>query len=256
MSIGESVHGARQGDANIPASLALGIVKDNFDALHPGMVKVNILVEGGKELESEWMPVCTPYAANGCGMYLLPEVGATVIIGYIDDNSVTPVVVGSLWNKTGKGKTELPQNTADQQNTIKVFSTAKGHMIKFDESPDKQSVEIISGKKLSVKLDDINEKIEISDGASTVSLEKKTGAVSVKAKSEINLKIGESECLKADSKGVTIKASSVTLQCDSLELKGQQTKVDGAAVDIKASSNLNIQSSGMAAIKGSMLKLN
>lgn len=257
MSIGESVHGGKPQDSNVPPSIALGIVKDNWDAQHPGMVKVNILVEGGNESESDWMPVATPYAANNCGLYALPEVGSTVIIGYVDDNSVTPVVIGSIWNNKGKGQTELPTDTANAKNTIKVFCTSKGQMIKFDESDDKQSVEIISAKKLKLSLDDQKEKITISDEDNELELDRQNGSVTIKASKEIKLKIGDSkECIKADDKGVTIKTSNCTLECDVLNLKGKQTKVDGSTVEIKASGNLNIQSSGMAALKGSMLKLN
>lgn len=257
MSIGESVHGGKSEDVNNPASIALGIVKENWDAAHPGMVKVNILVEGGKESESDWMPVAVPYAANNCGLYLLPEVGSTVIIGYIDDNSVTPVVIGSVWNKTGKGTTEPPKETANQQNSVKVFCTSKGHMIKFDESDDKQCLEIMSAKKMKITFDDVNEKIIMSDGSNEVELDNKNQAVTLKAAKEFKLKIGDSaECIKADSSGVTIKAKECTLECDVLNLKGKQTKVDGASVEVKASGNLNLQASGMAAVKGSMLKLN
>ena len=121
MSIGESIYGGSSSGSNNPASLALGIVKDNWDAMHPGMVKVNILIEGGKESESDWMPVASPYAANECGAFMMPEVGSTVVIGYINDNSVSPVVIGSIWSKSGKSKSGLPSDSADAENSVKVF---------------------------------------------------------------------------------------------------------------------------------------
>lgn len=256
MSIGESVYGGAGGGSNIPASIALGIVKDNWDALHPGMVKVNILIEGGKESESDWMPVASPYAANECGAYMLPEVGSMVVIGYINDNSVSPVVIGSVWNKSGKGKSGLPKDTADAKNSVKVFCTEKKQMIKFDESPDSQSIEILSGKKLKILLDDKNEKIKIADGDDEIEFDKKKGEISVKGKTKLTLKAGDKTAVTADSSGLTLKASKISLDCDMLELKGKQTKLDSSTCEIKASGNLNIQSSGMAAVKGSMLKLN
>lgn len=256
MSIGESVHGGAGSGANIPASIALGIVKDNWDAMHPGMVKVNILIEGGKESESDWMPVASPYAANECGAFMIPEVGSMVVIGYINDNSVSPVVIGSIWNKSGKGKSGLPKDCADAKNSVKVFCTAKKQMIKFDESPDSQSIEIVSGKKLKVLLDDKNEKIQVTDGDDEIELDKKKGEVSVTGKSKLTVKVGDKTKITADSSGVTVKASKISFDCDMLELKGKQTKVNSSTCEIKASGNLNIQSNGMAAVKGSMLKLN
>ena len=130
-------------------------------------------------------------------------------------------------------------------------------MIKSDESDDKQCLEIMSAKKMKITFDDVNEKLTLSDGSNEVELDNKNKAVSLKASKEFKLKIGDSaECIKADSSGVTIKAKECTLECDVLNLKGKQTKVDGASVEVKASGNLNLQASGMAAVKGSMLKLN
>ena len=256
MSIGESVYGGSGGGSNNPASIALGIVKDNWDAMHPGMVKVNILIEGGKESESDWMPVAAPYAANECGAFMMPEVGSMVVIGYINDNSVSPVVIGSIWSKSGKGKSGLPSDSANAKNSVKVFCTSKKQMIKFDESPDSQSIEIISGKKQRIFLDDANEKTVISDSGDEITLDKKSGEITVKAKTKLTLEAGDKTSIKADSSGITIKATKFSVDCDVLELKGKQTKAEGSTVEIKASGNLNIQSSGMAAVKGSMLKLN
>lgn len=256
MSIGESVYNGSGGSDNKPASLAMGIVKDNWDAMHPGMVKVNILVEGGKESESDWMPIASPYAANECGAFMMPEVGSTVVIGYLNDNSVSPVVIGSLWSKSGKSKSGLPKNAANAQNSVKVFCTAKKQMIKFDESSDSPSIEIISAKKQRIFLDDSNEKTVISDDDDEITLDKKKGEITVKAKTKLTLSVGDKTTITMDQSGIAVKSTKFSVDCDVLELKGKQTKAEGSTVEIKSSGNLNIQSSGMAALKGSMLKLN
>ena len=260
MNIGENVHSKSDTDIdkNKPASIALGIVKKNWDTSHPGMVQVNIIVDGGQQTLSDWMPVATPYAANESGLFLMPEIGSTVVIAYIDDNSVSPVVIGSIWAKNEKSNTALPKNQANDKNSKKVFSTPKGQMIKIDEGSDTPSIEIISSKKQRVFLDDKNELLEMSSGGTEnkVVIDGKNGKISLEAKKELSIKVGGKELVTVSSSETKIQSDKLTYEGNALQLKGKQTKIEGSAVDVKSSGNLNIQFSGMAQVKGSMLKLN
>lgn len=260
MGIGESVHSGEKNSSfnNTPNSLTLGIVKKNWDVKHPGMVQVSISTPVDDDLESDWMPVMSPYAAKGCGFYLMPEVGSTVIIGYIDDNSASPVVIGSIWSENGKSSSKLPNNTANKDNSIKVMSTTGGHMIKFDEGKDTPSIEIISAKKQSIKIDDKNNIISVKSKESDaeVTMNGKDGKISIKASKAIELNIGEKKLISLEKNGININSDNIKINGKSLEIKGNQTKISGSTLEIKAQGNLKVESSGMAQIKGSILKLN
>lgn len=260
MGIGENVHSKSDADVdkNRPASIGLGIVKKNWDKAHPGMVKVNILIDGGEEVLSDWMPVAMPYAADGSGLFLMPEVGSIVVIGYIDDNSVSPVVIGSIWGSSGKNSSKLPKDNADDKNSKKVFSTPKGQMIKIDEGKDTPSIEIISSKKQRVFLDDKNELLEVSSGGNDnrIMIDGKNGKIVIEAKKEISIKVGGKAIETFSSTETNIKCDKMSYDGKMLQLKGKQTKMEGSVVDVNSSGNLNIKASGMAQIKGSMLKLN
>jgi uncharacterized protein involved in type VI secretion and phage assembly len=260
MGIGDSIHGSEhnEDDNNKPASIALGKVVKNWDTLHPGMVKVNILVEEGNEVVSDWMPVLSPYAANNCGLYLLPEVGSIVAVGYIDDNSVSPVVLGTLWIKSGVGSTSIPSGATDKENGVKLFATSKGQLIKIDESAGKQEIEIITSKKQRILLDDKNECVEISSGGNDnkIKIDGKGGKISIEAKTSITLKAGGKDGIEIKATETSIKSQRLAYDGNVMELKGKQSKIEGSVVDVKSSGNLTVQSSGMAQIKGSMLKLN
>ena len=119
MAIGESIYASEGQGSGKSESLTLGVVKDNWNPLNPGMVKVLISTPSDGEIESDWMPVMTPYGGNGSGCMMLPEVGTTVVIGYIDDNSVSPVVLGCTWLKKGKKENKLPDSSANDKNNIK-----------------------------------------------------------------------------------------------------------------------------------------
>ena len=259
MAIGEAIHegGGGQG-SNIPASIGMGKVIKNWDSSHPGMVKVSIFAEAGESVDSDWMPVAVPYAAKGCGLYAMPEVGSIAIIGYVDDNSVSPVVIGTIWNQEGTNKISLPSNTSDKDNSIKVFCTPKGHAIRIEESSGKQNIEIITANKQRVFLDDKNGFIELSSGSkdNMVKIDGKGGTISVEAKKEISFKVGGKNCFKATSSEVVVKSNKFSYDGNSLQLKGKQTKIEGTAIEVKSQGNLAVQSSGVAQVKGSVLKLN
>ena len=259
MDIGEAIYEGSGGKGlNIPASIGIGKVIKNWDSSHPGMVKVSIFAEGGENVDSDWMPVVSPYAAKNAGLYAMPEVGSIAIIGYVDDNSVSPVVIGTIWNQGGGNRISLPSNASEKNNSIKVFCTAKGQAIRIEESSKKQSIEIVTSGKQRVFLDDKNGYIELSSGGNDnkVKIDGKSGKISIEAKSEFSIKVGGKDAIKVSSAETAIKSSKLGYNGNSLELKGKQTNIEGSVINVKSSGNLTVQSSGVAQVKGSMLKLN
>jgi len=264
MGIGDIIYsGASSGGSmNKPASIALGIVTDNWDAIHPGAVKVKIITENGNTVTSGWVPVVMPYAGSGAGLYAMPEVNSIVVLGYVDDNSISPVVIGSIWGKVSAGrisaKTKPPKGAPNSKNSKKVFATKSGHMLKFDESKDSPSIEIITAKKQRVFLDDKGEKILLQTGKSgnKVEIDGKGGNITIEAKKKITFKVGGGSALELSKEKTDVKNKTLNFDGTKLSLKGKQTKLEGSTVDIKSSGNLSVKSNGMAQIKGSMLKLN
>jgi uncharacterized protein (DUF2345 family) len=181
-----------------------------------------------------------------------------VAVGYIDDNSVSPVVLGSLWMKGGAGNASIPSGATDKDNGVKLFATSKGQLIKIDESSGKQQIEIITSKKQRVLLDDKNEYIELSSGGSDnqIKIDGKGGKISIEAKTSITLKAGGKDGIEINASETALKSQRMTYSGNVMELKGKQSKIEGSVVEVKSSGNLTVQSSGMAQIKGSMLKLN
>lgn len=259
MAIGESIYASEgQASAGKPESLTLGVVKENWNPLSPGMVKVLISTPNDGEMESDWMPVMTPYGGNGSGCMMLPEVGTTVIIGYIDDNSVSPVVLGCTWLKKGKKENKLPASSANDKNNIKVLAFANGTLIRITENEQGDLVEIITAKKQQIILDDKNEKVQVisKTGESSMELNGKTGSVTLEAKQEITFKVGGKEAFKVDQNGINVDVSQANLKIQNLKCNASQTKIEGSTVEIKSQGTLKVESGGIAQIKGSMLKLN
>lgn len=231
------------------------IVKDVWDERHKGMIKVEYIMGERNKKTSDWVRVMTGYGGDGFGNYWLPEIGTEVLVGFIHGNMNMPVVLGCLWN----GKDKLPTGAADEKNETKTVITKGGHKILFSDVKGKEKITVTTPKELEVLLDDEKEIIHLKDkeNGNSLVMDCKNGKIDVKAKQEISLTIGTKEVVKADAN--TVKVTSGTIQLDaqqSLKLAGQTTSLEGTSVKVKADGELGLNASGMAQLKGSMVKIN
>lgn len=231
------------------------IVKDIWDEKHPGMVKVEYLMGEKDKKTSDWVRVMTGYGGNGFGNYWLPEIGTEVLVGFIHGNMNMPVVLGCLWNGTDK----LPQGIATEKNEIKTVMTKGGHKITFTETEGKEKITVNTPKGLEILLDDEKEIIQIQDKEkeNSMALDCKGGSLALKAKKEISLAIGTKEVVKADTDSIKVVCETIQLDAkQSLKLNGQSVNLTGTSVKVKADGEMGLQASGMAQLKGSMVKIN
>ncbi|NIM14314.1 MAG: phage tail protein, partial [Candidatus Aminicenantes bacterium] len=147
---GEPVYGV------VPA-----VVTNNKDPEGWGRVKIEIpwLIEG----ETGWVQVVTLMSGSQRGSFFLPEVGDNVLVAFEHGDINSPYVIGSLWN----GKDKPPETNKDGQNNIRKFKSRSGHEFVFDDTDQKEKVEIKTNAKHKIILDDARgkEKIEIRDKA-------------------------------------------------------------------------------------------
>lgn len=231
------------------------IVKDIWDERHKGMVKVEYLMGEKNKKTSDWVRVMTGYGGDGFGNYWLPEIGTEVLVGFIHGNMNMPVVLGCLWN----GKDKLPEGVADEKNEKKAVITKGGHKITFTETKGKEKITVSTPKGLEILLDDEKETVHVQDKGkeNNLTLDCKNGSLSLKVKKDFQLTIGTKEVMKIDAN--SIKFTSGTIQADAqqkIKLKGQTTSVQGTSVKVKADGELGLQASGVAQLKGSMVKIN
>ena len=238
-------------------SLAIGKVKENWDAKHPGMVKVEyFLGSAGKNLTS-WVPVVVPYAFKESGTYFMPEVGSTVVLGFDMGDRSRPMVIGCLWNDVNP----LPKETPDKDNFTKRIHTKGGNGIALRDEGGKESLTLYTKGEEKVVMSDEDQKISLMDkgGKNAVYIQSKDGTVHIKADSKIVLEAGGNEAITIDgkSKKITIKLGQIEIKADqTLQIKGQNTKMQGSMVEIKGDATFKVQAGSMAEIKGAMVKLN
>lgn len=238
-------------------SVTTGLVKDNWDKEHPGMIKAEYFLGTSGGNVTGWIPVAAPYAFKGCGTYMLPEIGSEVIIAFNMGDRNCPVVIGSLWNQ----KNTLPESTAVEKNTVKRIKTKGGSEIVFDDEEGKESVLLQTPGGLHFKMEDEGVKIEIldKDGKNGILLQAKEGSMTICVEKKLVLKVGSEEMFTLDgtSGAATLQAGKVKAEASQgLELKGQNTKIEGSMLEVKGQSSLKVQSGGIAEVKGTMVKIN
>lgn len=238
-------------------SVTTGIVKENWNEDHPGMLKIEYLIgEAGKNLTG-WVPVMSPYAGNGFGIYHLPEVNSEVVVAFNMGDRNCPVVIGCLWNNTNK----LPEETANEKNFVKRLKTKGGCQIVFSEDEGKEKITVTTPGKLSIEIEDEKKTIKVGDekGDNGFIIDAQNGTFTINAKTKIELKVGGNAMATFDgnSKTATVKAGTVSIEGEqTLKMKGQSTELSGATINVKAQGSLKAEASGVAEIKGTMVKIN
>lgn len=237
--------------------VVIGIVKENWEKEHPGMIKVEyFLGEKGKNLTG-WVPVAVPYAGKEYGSYALPEVGSEVVLAFQMGDRNCPIAIGCIWSK----KNTLPKETANNKNTVKKLRTKGGCEILFSEEGGKEQIQVQTPKGLTILLEDEKETIKISDktGKTGILADTKNGTLSLLADKTVEIKVGGKVMASLDGQKSSIQLTGGKLvgKADqSVEINGQTLKIQGASVDVKANGSLKLTSSGSAQLKGTMVQIN
>ncbi len=128
------------------------LVVDNEDPESLGRLKLQVPSVLGDEVVTGWATPCVPYggAANQ-GWLMIPDVGAGVWIEFEEGDLEFPIWVGTFWSLPG-GDSELPKsNDADgaEQDSVqapptrKIFKTAKGNTLQFEDADDAEEILLI-----------------------------------------------------------------------------------------------------------------
>lgn len=204
------------------------------------------------------VPVITNSAGKDFGTVIIPKVGDTVIVTFIDGNLEDPLIIGCIPDKNNP-----PPYKVDKDNGIKLHKTESGMQIKIEEG-DKNSLITISGKEDNNKksnfvvFDDKNGLFTISskDGNCFIKIDLNKGNINIKAKN-INLNSENQIQLSTTQGGCTISSGKA------MNMSGNSVKVSSkssASVEATGQLKLNggtasVNSNGMLDLKGSIVKI-
>ncbi|MCZ6602452.1 MAG: phage baseplate assembly protein V [Planctomycetota bacterium] len=207
----------------------------------------------GEENESGWARVVVPYAGDGRGCYVVPEIGDAVIVAFEGGDPDRPVVVGSVWS----GRDVLPCEP-DDRNSIKCFRSKSGMQVIWDdrEGAEKiliqdrealRSIEIdMGGGKIRIAAEDGDVEIAAPDGRVAISCRDLSiickGEAVVESDSGISLATKGNLSIRS-RRNVDVKSQgSLILSGRNLEARGAASmSLRGGRVDLKADSVLKEQ---------------
>lgn len=170
--------------------------------------------QGRVQLSLPWLPgyqpwarVSTPLAGDGCGVYLIPQVGDEVLVAFGQGDVRDPFVVGSLWN----GRDDPPAKGLTDPVAKRIVKTPRGHVITLDDMARSVEIETADGQKVTMDARKIV--LDAGSGAAKVTLET-SGEVTIAATGQLKLT------------GATVKvdgSASTEVHGASLDLKGDAT---------------------------------
>jgi uncharacterized protein involved in type VI secretion and phage assembly len=142
-----------------------GRVLDNADPLELGRVQVEVPALAGNE-PLGWALPCLPYAGNGHGLYIVPEVDDLVWVEFEGGDLARPIWVGCFW-----ASGQLPEGAepgvfmlhtaaanifkiSDIDEAIEI-TTAGGHVLKISDADDTLTLTHSGGASITVEGDTI-----------------------------------------------------------------------------------------------------
>jgi Rhs element Vgr protein len=191
------------------------IVVENYDDGELGRVRVRFHWMTEKE-RSPWLRMTLPHAGNDAGMFMLPEIGAEVMVSFIGGNAARPYVTGAVYN--GKAKARF----GNAGNDIKVIQTRSGINITMND------------KEGSIKVEDKKGNHVHFDGE---------GKVTMNANDKMELACGEAKII-LDKNG--------TIQICGKKIKVEATN----EIKITSKDNANITAETLVEVESAMIKLN
>jgi phage protein D/phage baseplate assembly protein gpV len=220
--------------------VVVAIVTNTDDPQNWGRVKVKFPWMTD-DAESDWARVVGIGAGPEAGLFVMPDVDDEVVVAFAHGDFSQPFVLGGVWN----GQLSLPPEGAGaasgEKPLVRTWHSRSGHwMAMYDDADNK--IEIVTAGGHTAVLDDASRKITItSSGGLTLEMDDNGGKITVESNNEIEVKATGNMKLEASG---------------NLDLKGTQLNLEGTARATLTAPTVTIEGSGLAEIKGGLIKLN
>lgn len=157
--------------------IVVGVVADLEDPERLGRIRVRY-PNYADEL-SNWARVASPMAGGQRGFRFTPEVDDEVLVVFEHGDARRPYVVGALWSSTDQPP---PDDGAPSDNNWRYIVSRSGHLLKLDDTPGAERVEILDQSGgLHVLLDSAADKVQVVSDRGDVEVSAPLGTVKVEA---------------------------------------------------------------------------
>lgn len=215
---------------NAGPGLVLGVVEALDDPESSNRVRVRLPWRSDAG-DGVWARLANADAGDGYGAVLVPDVGQEVLVGFVDGDPATPVVLGSLYNGTQQPPVVIDPDT----NAVRALVSPEGHTLRLEDG-DASRVTVLTGKGHALTLDDANSELVLTHADSGNEVRVSADGI------ELTAKQGD----------ITLTSSAGTIKLDSLKLEG---KASGPS-KLESSATFDLKASGSLGLKGSLVTIN
>lgn len=240
--------------------LQVGTVEDNNDPEKLGRVKVKLKWHTEP---TPWLRVLQVHAGKeggDHGLYVIPEKGDEVLVGYECGDPDRPVVLGSLYHSKAKPDSKVVHASNDH----KQFITRAGNVIRITDTKGQEEIHVATP--------DESNQLVFKAGSSPTILIKTKGSMMIEAGKRIEIKAGEAMTLSApkiEVKGgeqVLVAAPKIENNAQqehkvnggaAAKVTAQQVEVSsGATLKVSAGATADLSASASMALKAPLIRLN
>ncbi|MDG0803415.1 type VI secretion system tip protein VgrG [Pectobacterium polaris] len=189
-----------------------------------------------------WARLACWYASSGFGNFFIPEVGDEVIVGCINQDPSSPIILGSLYSSKNKMPEEI---TSD--NYIKTLVTKSKMKVIFDDENSVMTLKTPNGN--AIVISDKNKSITLSDQNSNVFCMDESGIaitsnkdITISAKGAVNI---------SSTRDTTVKATG-DAKISGLNVSAQAN----TGLTLKGTATAELSCSGITTVKGALVKIN
>ena len=264
-------------------AIVVGKSGQEIDTDKYGRVKVQF--HWDREGESDensscWVRVSQTWAGKTWGGIQIPRIGQEVVVDFLEGDPDKPLITGRVYNDEQMPPYELPDNKT--QSGVKSRSTMDGttetfNELRFEDKADEEEIYFHAEKNFTrvVENDDVlkigfekadpgDQTTEINNDQSITigqnrSAEIQGGDDSIVVNSgnhSIKVSAGESTIEAAQKITLKVGGSTVTIEPASITIKAPQIKIEGSATADLKSAMTTVEGSGMATVKGGLVKIN
>jgi Rhs element Vgr protein len=212
--------------------LQLGIVKQiTQDPQKNDRILVHLPLVQNKPKEGIWCRLASFYATQKSGAFFIPELDDEVVIGFINDDIRSPIILGSLYS----GK-HTPPNTVNAKNICKSFISREKLELTFHDDKDGPAIIIKTPKGGLIQISDKKKGIEIIDQNSNKIVLDSNGIdiisskdITLNAKGSINIK-SLKDVIVNGTQNVNLKSMNINAQASM-----KATLSGNASTEVKSS---------------------
>lgn len=213
------------------------------DSQYRILVEVPMFNQNGAGI---WARLANFYSTSGAGAFFLPEVGDEVVLGFLNEDPRSPVILGSMYSSPKIQPSE--RLVPNEKNALKAIVSKSKISIEFDD--ENKVLTIATPGNNKVVLSDMEKKISLQDENSN-SITMSPDGITIKSAKNINLEAGENVSVSG-VQGVKVNASGGDLAMSGINIK-QQANMQFSA---KGAQMAAVEGGMELTLKGAMVMIN